>query len=187
MGIVNDSTATVVYTGNARDEPIDQVARNIVGDNGGTLYEGLILNKKYKHNGRHQYVAQRHRRKKQKGSRTTYTVISTNERSRKLNVDDLVAEICSSESTSNSEKQMLTYSGTRSQNPRWVWKARAKRIARNPTAMHSGPTYSSNIRAGNTQSGAKAGSAAHPQQRTAAMRTRRSRAPQRGDVFDSKD
>ena len=79
-----------------------------------------------------QYVTRRHKRKKKKGSRTTYTVVTTTGNQRRLNTDELVTEMYSSESLSKPEKRMLKYEYTTSEDPRWQRKAKAKRLARNP-------------------------------------------------------
>ena len=135
-----------------------------------------------------QYVTRRHKRKKKKGSRTTYTVVTTTGNQRRLNTDELVTEMYSSESLSKPEKRMLKYEYTTSEDPRWQRKAKAKRLARNPWVRTQGlESGSDSGDESNTKSGSRAGSSAHLRTRTAATRTKRPRAPPPGKVFDSKD
>ena len=188
VGINEGKCATVVYTGKAKVEPVEQVARNTLDNNGETLYEGMMLNKKYKHEGHHQYVTRKHKRKKKKGSRTTYTVIASDATSRKLRIDELVGEMSVSPSVTKMEKQRIVQTSTDSQEPRWIAKAKAKRLARAPCKNEPRSTkIHETVAAKNTHSELQAGSSAHLQNRTAAMRTRRPRAPQRGDVRDTND
>ena len=169
------------------------MARNIVNKEGTTAYENMIFNKKYKKNGRHQYVTRRHKRKKKKGSRTTYTVVTANGKQRRLNTEELVNEMSLSESLSKEEKSTLKYECTNSESPRWqrkakAWKKAKSGLARNPWARAQEQEYDSDSGEGNnTKSGSGTGSSAHLRIRTAATRTRRPRAPPPGKVFDSKD
>ena len=135
-----------------------------------------------------QYVTRKHKRKKKKGSRTTYTVIASDATSRKLRIDELVGEMSASPSVTKMEKQRIVQTSTDSQEPRWIAKAKAKRLARAPCKNEPRSTkIHETVAAKNTHSELQAGSSAHLQNRTAAMRTRRPRAPQRGDVRDTND
>ena len=85
------------------------------------------------------------------------------------------------------EKVKLKYVGEESSDPRWVKKAKAKRLARNPCAKEcetkESPKGGTGRKNGN---GSQAGSSARPRNtRRAEMRAKRRRVPQPGDVHPS--
>ena len=184
---IADTKATVVYTGKAMVEEMEQVARNKMNSKGETMYDDLILNRKYTCNNQHQYVTRKHKRTSRKESRTKYTVIATDGKKRTLNALDVIDEICNCDEVKAEEKIKLRYVGEESNDPRWVKKAKAKRLARKPNAQEcetkESPKGGTGRKNGNWS---QAGSSARPRNtRRAEMRAKRRRVPQPGDVHPS--
>ena len=184
---IEGTKATVVYTGKAMVEEMEQVARNKMDSKGETMYDDLILNRKYTYNNQHQYVTRKHKRTKRKESRTKYTVIATDGKKRTLNALDVIDEICNCNEVKAEEKIKLKYVSEESDDPRWVKKAKAKRLARNPNARACAAIESPKVGTGRKKrKGLQAGSSARPQNtRRAEMRAARRRVPQPGDVHPS--
>ena len=100
---------------------------------------------------------------------------------------DVIDEICNCDEVKAEDKIKLRYVGEESSDPRWVKKAKAKRLARKPNAQEcetkESPKGGTGRKNGN---GSQAGSSARPRNtRRAEMRAKRRRVPQPGDVHPS--
>ena len=107
--------------------------------------------------------------------------------STELWVLDVIDEICNCDEVKAEEKIKLKYVGEESNDPRWVKKAKAKRLARKPSAQEcetkESPKGGTGRKNGN---GSQAGSSARPRNtRRAEMRAKSRRVPQPGDVHPS--
>ena len=194
---IGEQEGTVVYTNLAQIEPKQQIHGHIVGASGVTACEQGLVNSVYVEQGRHQYVTKvRTRRAKartigtpQTAASVEYTVIATNRTKRTIEKGTLMAEMSASPELSAQSaaalKRIMQTTGKLSNEPRWIRKAQARRLARRPHGNVDGTDCARPNGSLRTEPGDRAGSLTHPP--PPAARRYRTRGESRDEVWDTND